>query len=389
METISKMVSQGSIPKEYLIDLLKCGGDNTSSHSDTKDISCKNETECSSKVEEPVKSISTHSSSKVHVPSVCSPQKKLQNSVSGIENGKRKKNQDGRGSFNLKLRRNKKQTGPKKYIKAQITRFLVKAEDEQSSHTVIIGITAHNEMARGSVKNCFEWRPKVWVRVCEIMFYMMDDEHNRPTLGNMDSTTEQIFNPSNWRVYKVRANPGELDDSPQQENGYPSYQAVGIFELKNNNADNCNKEVNAILTEFQNILSSSDFHFVYKMACYLEFICADGISALDFLEDTKFPEATDFKASVLMLIQKEFRTTNKKLFKILVEDKNQALRSDLGSHDIQSTFNVAMDEFLCNSEIKSLVQDNLGNHFDMNIHEKVLFKKRLPGRDLHEYEFLN
>ena len=110
---------------------------------------------------------------------------------------------------------------------------------------------------------------------------------------------------------------------------------------------------------------------------------------LDFLEDTEFPEATDFKASVLMLIQKEFRTTNKKLFKILVEDKNQALRSDLGSHDIQSTFNVAMDEFLCNSEIKSLVQDNLGNHFDMNIHEKVLFKKRLPGRDLHEYEFLN
>ena len=65
---------------------------------------------------------------------------------------------------------------------------------------------------------------------------------------------------------------------------------------------------------------------------------------LDFLEDTEFPEATDFKASVLMLIQKEFRTTNKKLYKILIEDKNQALRSELGRNDIQSTFNVAMDK---------------------------------------------
>ena len=62
------------------------------------------------------------------------------------------------------------------------------------------------------------------------------------------------------------------------------------------------------------------------------------------MEDTEFPEATDFKASVLMLIQKEFRTTNKKLYKILIEDKNQALRSELGRNDIQSTFNVAMDK---------------------------------------------
>lgn len=263
-----------------------------------------------------------------------------------------------------------------KQLQVYFTCAVPQAQENMSEwkYKLAIFIRAHNSMTKDN--GIIEFKPEIFNMMCELV-YSTKDTDSEVRIGSMNGYTDLITS-SFSEVHRIRANPGEEDDSYKTSgnNGYYSEQIGGMFEVTVQRQDQLQQELDNILQEFKNIIAGESFHHAYKYAAYWKYCNEPGTTIEQLVEKVN---------SQLKILGNRDQIFNKarsigKLYPILVQDLQQTLRKVLGTTEMMVKYDVSLDEVLQNADIANYAKGMIGIYSPA--YRRVLFLKDIPNRNL-------
>ena len=243
---------------------------------------------------------------------------------------------------------------------------------------VVMSIRAHNSgHSDGTV---IEWKPNTVVRMFELI-YATKGLTCELHVGSMNDITDKIAE-TFTSVHQIRQFPGSSENDPlltspaKSGRTYDIMQTTGVFEIDANDKFQASDKIDAIAHEIHNIVKSDGFFLAYKYAAYWEH-CLGQNADIPTLFHT-IETATIELGSIELAFQKADNTGG--IYRILLKDRDNVLRGQLGSNPMEIKSNLALDEMFLDEEVAHYTQVLLGNYSP--VYRPYVFKTANEKRDV-------
>ena len=275
-------------------------------------------------------------------------------------------------------RSNKKQA--KRNVRVLVGKKVQYLTDKNQNYNCKVVICIRVKNSGNTDGTVIEWKPNTVTKMFELI-YATKGSSCELHVGSMNELTDAISE-NFTSVHQIRqfsgSNSNDILMTSPTANGrrYDIQQITGVFEIEATDKIQASDKIDAIIFELQAMIKSEGFFTAYRYAAYSEF-CLEPNADVGAIMNAFQADIIQQGSIDAAFNKASFRS---RIYPILVKDRDNVLRRDLGENQFEIENDLALNEMFIDEDIAHYTRVLIGDYNP--IYRPYVFKHADDKRDI-------